>query len=350
MKIKNRFFSLLGCILFLSFAVLLILKPEICKSSISMAILLCGQVIIPSLFPFGVCVLFLMKSGICEKLEFLSPVTIKIFGVSTYPFIILIFSMLGGYPIGAKLLNEAVKTNSLTEKQAEKMLCYCVNAGPAFIISAVGSGILNNSKIGYVLLISHIASSFLICRFNGKITAHQQKARIYLSTSENFVSSVSSSANAVTSICFYVILFSSITAYIEYFSKNLPILEPVTYITEITSAVTKTNNIYIISFLLAFAGICIWCQIFSVAKKIKINFLKFAFFRVLHALLSALITYLILRIHPLDIDTFSNVSDFSSKIFVSGKALGISLFILGIVFVIALSNRQNKTKILEEIV
>ncbi|MBO5321307.1 MAG: hypothetical protein J6B22_01710 [Clostridia bacterium] len=349
MKIKKRIFSFLMCILLLSFAVLMIIKPEICKKSVASAILLCGQVIIPSLFPFGVCVLFLMKSGICENLEFLSPITLKISGLSAYPFFIFLFSMLGGYPIGAKLLNEAVESEILTQKQAEKMLCFCVNAGPAFIVSAVGNAVLKNTNIGYILLISHILSSLSICRFSGKITAWPQKTNTYLSASDNFVSSASSSANAVTGICFYVILFSAVTGYIDYFSKEFPILKSFLYITEITGAVTKTRNVYIISFLLAFSGICIWCQIFSVAKAIKINVFKFAFFRIFHGFLSSLITFLILKIYPLETETFSNISSFPTKVFVSGKALGISLFILGIVFIISLSNRQNSQKMLEEL-
>lgn len=350
MKIMNRVSSFLMCVLFLSLGALLIFKPEICKNSVANAIILCGQVLIPSLFPFSVCVLFLMNSKIFEKLEFLSPITLKIFGLSFYPFVILIFSMLGGYPIGAKLLNEAVENEILTQKQAKKMLCFCVNAGPAFIVSAVGSGILKNSKIGFVLLLSHILSSLLICRFFGNINITSKKTDTYLSLADNFVLSASSSANAMTGICSYVILFSVINGYIEHFSEKIHFLKPIMYITEVTKAVTKTHNVYMISFLLAFSGICIWCQILSVTKAIKINIFKFALFRIIHGVLSSLITYLSLKIYPLETETFSNISNFSKKAFISGKALGISLFILGIVFIISLSNRQNRTKILEEMV
>lgn len=350
MKILKKVSSFLMCVLFLSFSVLLILKPEVCKNSVANSIILCGQILIPSLFPFSFCILFLMNSEIFEKLEFLSPITFKIFGLSFYPFVILVFSMLGGYPIGAKLLNEAVKSEILTQEQAEKMLCFCVNAGPAFIVSAVGSGILKNSEMGYVLLISHILSSLLICRFFGNINITSPKNDTYLSLADNFVFSASSSANAMTGICSYVILFSVINGYIEHFSEKIHFLKPIIYITEVTKAVAKTHNIYQISFLLAFSGICIWCQILSVSKAIKINIFKFALFRIIHGLLSVLTTFLILEVYPLEITTFSNISSFSSKPFVSSASLGFSLFVLGVVFIISLSNRQNKTKILEEIV
>lgn len=334
------------------FGFLLILEPEICKNSIANSIILCSRVLIPALFPFSVCVLFIMKSGVLDKLNFLSPLTEKIFGLPVQSFSIMLLSMLGGYPIGAKLINDAVSDGQLKEKDSKVMLNFCINAGPAFIVAAVGNGILHSKKLGYILLLSHIMSSFIICifyRFIGKkIYSFTKSKSKKISPADNFVLSASESASVTINICSFVILFSAITAYIEHFSKSLVFFKPILYLTEVTLAVTKTNNIYFISFLLGFAGFCIWCQILSVGKNIKINFISFLLCRIIHGILSCGITAVILKISKSALPTFSNNLDFSHSTSVSGAPLSIALLIMGIIFIISISNRRNNGKILEE--
>ena len=42
------------------------------------------------------------------------------------------------------------------------MLRFCVNAGPAFIISAVGAGMMGSVRMGAVLFAAHILASLLL--------------------------------------------------------------------------------------------------------------------------------------------------------------------------------------------
>ncbi|MBQ6847524.1 MAG: hypothetical protein IJO62_01235 [Clostridia bacterium] len=322
------------------FGFLLIINPEICKEGVTKAIILSGRILIPSLFPFSVCVLYIMKSGIIDKIQKFIPLN----------FIIMFFSMLGGYPIGAKLVSEAVSNKEITPENGRKMLNYCVNAGPAFIVSAVGGGLIGSKKIGYILLVSHILASLIICLFSEKLKTNNNKLQKISSISDNFVISASESANAVISICGFVILFSVIVAYIEFFALKYPFLRPLLYLAEVTTAITKTRNIYLISFLLGFSGLCIWCQVLSVAKKIRIKLKMFCFFRILHGIISLIITFTILKIFPVKLPTYSNINFVIFKPVVSNVALGVSLLILGIIFIISLITRQNSAKILEEIV
>lgn len=345
-SVNKIFFLLFICL----FAVLLIAKPEICKDGVTRSVLLCGKVLIPSLFPFGVCMLYIMKSGITEKLSFLSPFTTKIFKLSPVCFVIMVLSMLGGYPIGAKLISERVSQGELSKEEGRKMLNFCVNAGPGFIVSAVGNGLLRNNTLGYILLITHILASLLICLFSGGVQTKVKTKTEKISPTDNFVLSAGESASAVICICGFVILFGVITAYIEFFSMKLSLLKPLVYISEVTTAISKTNNIYLISFLLGFSGISIWCQVLAVGKAIEINIFSFAFHRLLHGAVSTTLTFLILRIFPVELTTFSNTDFVKPVTFVSGEALGISILILGAVFIISLTNLQKNTKILEELI
>ena len=163
MKKASRFIYIFATVSVLTLTTLLIIKPEPCRTGVINGILLCGRVIIPSLFPFTMCVLFIDKSNILKRLEPLSFLTNKLFGLSGELFSIMLLSLIGGYPIGAKLLNESVNAGKISQETARNMLNYCVNGGPAFIVAAVGSGILNSKKIGTILLLSHISATLVIC-------------------------------------------------------------------------------------------------------------------------------------------------------------------------------------------
>ncbi len=342
-KFKTFVFVLLLCV----FGILLIAKPNIAKQNIINSLLICGNVIIPSLFPFCVCVLCLMKSGIANYSNVISPFTVKIFNMSGYSFLIFIFSMLGGYPIGAKLISSGIKEGLLTRKSGAKMLNYCVNAGPGFIISAVGCSVFENRQLGTLLFISHISASFLICFFTN--LKHSEKSftkrQNLLPLADNFTISTAESASAIINICGYIILFSAITAYIEY----IELLKPLTYLLEVTLGISKTKNIYLISFLLGFSGVCIWCQIFSISKEIEIKYLPFISSRIFHGLISSVFTYFLLKIFPFELPVFSNINPTLPQKGSMGS-IGIAILIMGLVFVISLAGNIKSQKTLEEFI
>ena len=331
--------------------VLLIINPKPCREGAVSGLLLCGRVIIPSLFPFTFCVLFIMKSGILEKIGFLRPVTEKIFGLSPFLFLLVIMSFLGGYPVGAKLLNNCVAEKRLDPHTAGMMLNFCINAGPGFVIAAVGSGILGSQILGVILLLSHIFASFVLwimSRLFFKPVKTGNFKNSSLSPAENFVLSVSESASSVMSICSFVILFSAINSYIEFFSQKYSNLKFLTFLTEITNAITKTNNIYSISFLLGFGGLCVWCQIIALANNIKIRPLNFVIFRILHGTLSCIFTYLILNIFNITVPTLSNGKNFHFNLLYSSPSVAISLLIMCIIFIISISSKKIAGKITED--
>ena len=292
------------------FIILIIAEPVTCSKGAAEGILLSGRVIIPSLFPFTACVLFIMKSGALNIFKFAEPFTKKIFKLSPELFTLMLLSFIGGYPIGAKLLNEAVKLKKTSAKNAGIMLNYCVNAGPAFIVLAVGGGIIGSKTVGYILLCAHIFSSFILSFIfgffikNEKTECIQEKNNSNIA--DNFVNSVSEAASAVLSICAWVVLFSTIISYIEQYSQKLPFLKYLSPLLEVTNAVSHTRNILIIAFLLGFSGLCIWSQIISVGRLLKINYPLFALSRIAHGLISAGITAILLNIFHISLTTSGN--------------------------------------------
>ena len=343
-KIVSIFFS----INILLFTFLLIFNPKICVNSAVSSIILCGRVIIPSLFPFTFCVMFIMKSKLLNSIKILDKPSRVIFGLDSKFLGIFLLSLIGGYPLGAKMLNQA----NADKKMRKTMLNYSVNAGPAFIISAIGNGVFSSQKIGVLLFFSHIIPPFFLAilskgKQKNKIS---KKESTSISLVDNFVLSASESANTLISICSFIILFSVITGYINFYSDKLTFLKYLSPFLEVTNAVSKTHNIFLISFLLGFGGICVWFQVFSLCKNFKVDYISFILNRILHGGLSAGITFLLIKCFKITIPTMSNSQFFTPSPFYTSDVVGIALIIMGIVFMISLSSKNFAGNILHDIV
>ncbi len=318
------------------FGFMIIKNPEICTNSTISGILICGRVIIPSLFPFTFCVLFILKSGILKTLKITESVSV------------FLLSLIGGYPLGAKMIKES----NIDEKEKPKMLNFCVNAGPAFIILAVGNGIYESRKIGVLLFFAHVLPSFILGLIFRKSFNETQKAPKNLTPDliDNFTECAALSSATIISICSYVILFSVIMGYINQYDEFSPILKALSLILEVTNGLYKTHNIYLSSALLGFGGLCVWCQVFSLSKGIKINLPLFILCRIFHALSSVFLVFVFVRVFGISIPVLSNTSTLTTLPFQSTAAVGISLILMGIVFIISIQNKNFAGNILEDMI
>ncbi len=342
---KNSVYIACGMIALL--IILIVAQPQICRDSAYKGLLLCGRIIIPSLFPFTMCVLFIMKSGVLEELS-------KSTGLDFYEIGIILLSFIGGYPIGAKLLNEAVKEKQISPQRAARMLNFCVNAGPAFIVGAVGEGLLQSRELGYCLLLAHIIASAVlgtfICLTMKKEQVNTQNKTQRQSFADNFVASAAEAASSVMSICGFVILFAFINGYISYLAQRFTFLKPVTLLTEVTNAVSQTDNLFTIAFLLGFSGFGIWFQVISLVREFKINIWEFGLFRILHGAISTGLLFVILKIGGVSVLTFSNGKSFSVTYIYSTPVLSACMLLMCIVFAISVAGKKYAGKITEDIV
>lgn len=168
--------------------------------------------------------------------------------------------------------------------------------------------------------------------------------------SEIFVNSVYDAAKSVFSICVYLIFFSTINSYIAYFSQKIHFLKILLYITEITLGCKTSGNIYTISFLLGFSGLCVWSQIASLSKSFKINWKIFSLFRVFHGALSTFFTFILCKFLHLEIATISNNNVFVKQYTISGEKLAVSIIIMGILFIISLEGKKKSGKISDDLI
>lgn len=350
---NNKYKKLLVVFVFV-IIILLMFFSNLTKQGVARGLIISTNVIIPSLFPFMVCVMIIIKYKFEYKNKVLNIILSRLFGHNFNMFFTFLLSMLGGYPIGAKMINELYNQKTINEQTANIMLMYCVNAGPAFIVCVVGD-ILGSKKLGVVLLIAHLLSSVLIALFYSfkikKETYITKKADITSqSFSKNIVDSVNDATKSVIGICSFIVLFSVITTYFDYFLSKLPILNNISAFLEITTSLYKIQNYYFVSFLLGFSGVSIWCQIFSLSCSFKLDIGRFIKGRTLHGLISVFITKIILSIFKIKVSTFSNNVNFIKDYMYSNVTLMVSMGVMIVFLMIFIYTKNNSGKIIDDVI
>lgn len=117
-----------------AFAAMLVLILDT-KTAIAGAregITLCLFTVIPSLFPFFVLSGLISSCFVGKPIPALRPLG-RLCGVPNGAESLLLLGLIGGYPIGAQGVYQAYKSGQLRRADADRMLGFCNNAGPAFI-------------------------------------------------------------------------------------------------------------------------------------------------------------------------------------------------------------------------
>ena len=143
------------CVIFLVINMTFMPAPFI-NSGIE-AVDICLNTIIPSLFPFFICSGLLVELGFAKWAgKLLSPVLAPIFNIPGSGAVAFVMGILSGYPVGAKCAVDLYRKGECTKEEAERMIAFCNNSGPMFILGAVGAVFLKNEYLGLCLYISHV--------------------------------------------------------------------------------------------------------------------------------------------------------------------------------------------------
>lgn len=121
---------------------------------------LCMRSVIPALFPF-----FILSGILTEALYGKSiPILNGICRLCRIPIGssgLLAIGMLGGYPVGAKVVAKAYEIGKLSKADAQRLLGFCSNCGPAFLFGIVGSQ-FDSKHLAWLLWALHIISALAV--------------------------------------------------------------------------------------------------------------------------------------------------------------------------------------------
>ena len=179
----------------------------------------CASVIVPCLFPFFVVSFLINRSGLSQWLgKLLEKPMSLLFGVSGTGAGVFLLGILGGYPAGAGIIADLMHRGELHKSEAQRLIMFCNNSGPAFLIGAVGIGIFHSTSAGLLLYGIHVLSAIITGLFLAG--SHPPKAPSaivmeVLSLSEALPEAISKAVTQTLQVCGYVVFFGAVTGALE---------------------------------------------------------------------------------------------------------------------------------------
>lgn len=307
-KIKNFCLYLIISVL----GVMLIEFRDDLSLSISNALTMCADVLIPSILPFMILSAFVLVTGIFEKQNKITAFVMnKIFRLPVCAVTAVIFGLIGGYPVGARIIAGLYENGSINSSDARHLFAFCINAGPAFIISFAGKAVIGSEKAGHIIFAAVILSSLIV----GFLYSRLKDVRNYdklqtvankIDYSSALVSSVTDSSSGIISVCTWVVAFSAFSGLVSHFITDDAMLGVYNSVAEVTSGLIpalKTGGVAFSAACIAFGGLSVACQVLPAIKKCGVKASEYLFFRIINSVLVYFITSFIMKITEISVFT-----------------------------------------------
>lgn len=173
---------------------------------------LCIKAVIPSLFPFFLLSIILSNTLSGRALPILRPLT-KSIGMPQGTESILLIGFLGGYPTGAQAVASVYHSDYISKPDADRLLSFCNNAGPAFLFGMVGP-MFSEGSAPFLLWGIHIVSALLVaalipgCYADAVSPVSSKKIKITQAMHTSLV--------IMATVCGWVIAFRVILAFLDH--------------------------------------------------------------------------------------------------------------------------------------
>ncbi|NLB82315.1 MAG: hypothetical protein GX800_12065 [Clostridiaceae bacterium] len=295
----------MNIIIFITVFVLvgLLTNPSDCLSAAANGLSLCFNTIVPCLFPFFVCSKLLVQVGAAQKIgDMCRGIMRPIFNLPGSAGVAFVLGLLSGYPVGAQCGVDLYENNLCTKAEAERIICFCNNSGPLFIIGSIGTGLLRSPKAGIIMYIIHVLSALtlgILLRFYKRYESMTLPCAYYRSAPLKQVNlgaalsySVSKAVELILYVSGFIVFFNVLIAILEHYrviavaeniirllgiSQDLSNAIAVGFF-EITSGVSAVANsrfgnfkIVLASVLLAWSGVSVILQVSGILSKTDLS-------------------------------------------------------------------------------
>ena len=280
----------------------LILDPTTTQQGATDGISLCIRTVIPALFPFLVLSSILTNALQGNQSRILRRIG-KILRIPDGYESIWLIGLLGGYPIGAKCIADAVSQDGLSYLDAERMLCFCSNAGPAFIFG-LGIHLLCDIRYAFLVWGIHIISSAVVAFLTPGVFNSASAKQIQRSTNISLV--VNKAVQTMAMICGWVVLFRILITVIHQRilfilgDKMFPIFSG---ILELTNGCSMLQNYSIFSIrlvlmsgFLGFGGLCVAMQTHTILSNAGVSFTPYLPAKITQAAISIIVSSVVAMI------------------------------------------------------
>lgn len=281
---------------------LLLVRSAVAGEAVRRGLTLCARSVVPALFPYFVVSGLFTSLGFAEGVgRRLAPVTEHLFGVGGAGASALFLGLLGGYPVGGRTAGQLYRAGRLEKDEAQRLLAFCNNAGPSFILGVVGLGCFQSLRAGVLLYVIHALSAVLVGVLQKKKGRPRRSAPRPLSPPEKilpaFIRSVQDSAGAMVRICGFVVFALVVQALL---AELTGITHPAALgFIELTGGVVRLgsspSDFVWAATLLGWGGLSVHGQTAAVLAGTGLRMDRYFLGKLLQAAVSAVLAYMAVR-------------------------------------------------------
>lgn len=254
----------------------MLLFPNAVFDGASEGLLLWFQIVFPTLFPFMVVTNLLLASGTIFTIAgIIRRPAARLFGVSANGSFVVLAGFLCGYPMGAKITGDLLRTNLITVEEGRYLLSFCNNTSPVFIMNFIVWKTLGEKELLFpslaVLMGTPVLLSFIFRRFYlpkgstvfpepGRSEKHEERKKDF-----NLLDScMMNSFEAIVKVGGYIILFSVILSLLTRMKRTGYVFSGLSAALEVTNGILLIAEAFpspeaawpAIMGLTAFGGLC----------------------------------------------------------------------------------------------
>lgn len=283
---KRRIFLRSAAILFCVFMLLCaVVFPAEAAESIMSSLSLAVRRVVPSLFVFSALAALFARIGLFTRAGRLG----RLFGLSPACTAVALCGLLCGFPTSAVCAHALWESGEADAGEMRAVLPFCSNAGMAFVVGAVGNGMLGSRHAGYMLFLMQTVLSIvfilLFCRSKSTAAVLPVRAKKE-SLSHALVASVSAAGGAMLAVCAFIAFFGAAADMICLVFPSVPPLlrAVICSFFEISRGCAEFSGAaelspllrYVgVAFALGFSGVSVACQISERAGEISLSILPY---------------------------------------------------------------------------
>lgn len=255
------------------------------------ALALCAQSVIPALFPFFVVSSLFIDLGCAAVLgRSLAPIMRRLFGVSGAGGTAFLLGIIGGYPVGGRTAGELYRSGQCEREECERLLAFCNNAGPSFILGIAGLGCFGSVRVGAWLYLIHVGAAVmvgLLFRSTSRQMGRPEKTETPR-WADALIEAVRGGAMSMVNICAFVVFFLVI---LRLFSRFTGIQHgAILGIVEMTNGILRLANdrrgFIWAAGLLGWGGLSVHCQTAAVLSGSGLSLKRYFIGKALQAAIS----------------------------------------------------------------
>ena len=183
-----------------------ILNKQIIFKSVSFALNMWVNNLIPSLFPFFILTDILISYNFANYLpKFFINFFKNLFHIKKEAVLIFFLSMISGFPSNAKNTKKLYDMKILNKKEAEHILIFSHFSNPIFILATVSVFFFNKPNLGIIILLSHYISNLIlgiiIRNNNFNIESDNTIYNNNLNFGNIFINAIKSATDSILLIC-----------------------------------------------------------------------------------------------------------------------------------------------------